>query len=321
MDSALQEAPFEEVQLSGWKYFDQLGSLLSRLRSHQTHPNRLLHCDHYVSLLLLYFFNPIVTSLRGIQFASTLQKVQSKLGVRRASLGSLSEASQVFKPEILAGLFKHLASFVQADDAVLRPQDIPQGLRVVIQDGTLLNALPRMLWALWRDGQRGVKAHVQFDLFKSVPVNLELTTAQGSEKDALKRMLVPGLLYLIDRGFHSYALFQNILEAGSSFICRVQDNTVYEILEEHPLSTEAQQAGVLLDVKANLGTHLNRGALTQPLRLLKIRVQADPAQRFYTRRRTRESDLNHRVQEAGGVIVVLTDRFDLSAELIALLYR
>ena len=178
-----------------------------------------------------------------------------------------------------------------------------------------------MLWALWRDGQRGVKAHVQFDLFKSVPVNLELTTAQGSEKDALKRMLVPGLLYLIDRGFHSYALFQNILEAGSSFICRVQDNTVYEILEEHPLSTEAQQAGVLLDVKANLGTHLNRGALTQPLRLLKIRVQADPAQRFYTRRRTRESDLNHRVQEAGGVIVVLTDRFDLSAELIALLYR
>ena len=227
MDSALQEAPFEEVQLSGWKYFDQLGSLLSRLRSHQTHPNRLLHCDHYVSLLLLYFFNPIVTSLRGIQFASTLQKVQSKLGVRRASLGSLSEASQVFKPEILAGLFKHLASFVQADDAVLRPQDIPQGLRVVIQDGTLLNALPRMLWALWRDGQRGVKAHVQFDLFKSVPVNLELTTAQGKrEKDALKRMLVPGLLYLIDRGFHSYALFQNILEAGSSFICRVQDNTV-----------------------------------------------------------------------------------------------
>ena len=46
-------------------------------------------------------FNPIVTSLRGIQQASELKKVQKKLGRSRASLGSLSEATSVFNPESL----------------------------------------------------------------------------------------------------------------------------------------------------------------------------------------------------------------------------
>jgi hypothetical protein len=47
-------------------------------------------------LLLLFLFNPIVTSLRGVQQASELKKVQKKLGCQRASLGSLSEATSVF---------------------------------------------------------------------------------------------------------------------------------------------------------------------------------------------------------------------------------
>jgi hypothetical protein len=47
-------------------------------------------------LMLLYFFNPIVKSLRGIQQASELKNVQRKLGCPRASLGSLSEATRVF---------------------------------------------------------------------------------------------------------------------------------------------------------------------------------------------------------------------------------
>ncbi|MBN2312663.1 MAG: hypothetical protein JXM79_01960 [Sedimentisphaerales bacterium] len=38
--------------------------------------NRLLHMDQYISLLLLYMFNPICTSLRSLQQASELKKVQ-----------------------------------------------------------------------------------------------------------------------------------------------------------------------------------------------------------------------------------------------------
>ena len=52
--------------------------------------NRQLHYDQYCLLLLLYMFNPIVTSLRGLQQASELKKVQKKLGCAspRLALGS-----------------------------------------------------------------------------------------------------------------------------------------------------------------------------------------------------------------------------------------
>ena len=62
--------PFADKDLIGFKYFKQLRELLQRLHSDHEHPNRELHYDQYISLLLLYFFNPVVTSLRGIQCAS-----------------------------------------------------------------------------------------------------------------------------------------------------------------------------------------------------------------------------------------------------------
>lgn len=61
-------------------------------------------------LILLYLFNPIVDSLRGIQQASQLGKVQKKLGCRRASLGSLSEAASVFDAEALKEIIALLYS-------------------------------------------------------------------------------------------------------------------------------------------------------------------------------------------------------------------
>ncbi len=54
--------------------------------------NRTLHFDQYCLLVLLFFFNPVVRSLRAIEQASQLRKVQRKLGCLRASLGTLSEA-------------------------------------------------------------------------------------------------------------------------------------------------------------------------------------------------------------------------------------
>ncbi len=60
-------------------------------------------------LILLYLFNPICVSLRSLQQASELEKVQKVLGVPRASLGSLSEATQVFDAGVLREIIGELA--------------------------------------------------------------------------------------------------------------------------------------------------------------------------------------------------------------------
>src|SRR5690606_38741332 len=94
-----------ESDLTGLKYLDRLMPLLERLRpvgcARDTAGNRELFFNQYCGLVLLYLFNPIVSSLRAVQQASELKKVQRKLGCGRASLGSLSEAARVFDPALL----------------------------------------------------------------------------------------------------------------------------------------------------------------------------------------------------------------------------
>src|SRR5947207_338738 len=111
---AKSPTPILDKDLQGLKYFQLLGPLLQRLHDDATardHAgNRLLYFDQYACLLLLFFFNPIVKSLRGIQQASALAKVQRLLGCERASLGSLSEASRVFDPELLREIIGTLAA-------------------------------------------------------------------------------------------------------------------------------------------------------------------------------------------------------------------
>src|SRR6266702_2799910 len=55
--------------------------------------NRKLFYDQYVTLLLIYFCNPALDSLRALQQATGWQKTRQQLGIDRAALGSLSEAA------------------------------------------------------------------------------------------------------------------------------------------------------------------------------------------------------------------------------------
>ena len=97
-----------EKDVQGLKYFKLLRPLLARLHDAGTQRdragNRKLFFDNYGALILLYFFNPILTSLRGVQQASTLRNVQRRLGCARSSLGSLSEATGVFDAELLQSI-------------------------------------------------------------------------------------------------------------------------------------------------------------------------------------------------------------------------
>ena len=64
----------KESQLAGFKYFKIVNKMLHRLHDagcqRDIAGNRILHMDQFVSLLLLYMFNPICTSLRALQQAS-----------------------------------------------------------------------------------------------------------------------------------------------------------------------------------------------------------------------------------------------------------
>ncbi|MBW2370217.1 MAG: IS4 family transposase, partial [Deltaproteobacteria bacterium] len=107
----------KENDLQGFKYFQPISALLETLHDaggqRDRAGNRKLHMDQYLSLILLYMFNPICSSLRAIQQASELQKVQRKIGCPRASLGSLSEAARVFDSELMQEIIQELSGRLQ----------------------------------------------------------------------------------------------------------------------------------------------------------------------------------------------------------------
>ena len=176
-----QRPKLKEADISGLKYFDQLAPLLKRLHmdgcDRDSAGNRKLHYDQYCMLLLLYLFNPVVTSLRGIQQASELKKVQKKLGCQRAALGSLSEATAVFDPERLKEIIAELGDQLKPLQQDKRLTDIKQTITLV--DGSLLSALPSMMEASWRkakDGNALVKwrLHTHFEILRGVPTRVDV---------------------------------------------------------------------------------------------------------------------------------------------------
>ncbi|MCK4375357.1 MAG: IS4 family transposase, partial [Candidatus Brocadiae bacterium] len=60
--------------MGGYKFFRRVRRLLESLHHCAGHRNRRLHYDDYAALVLFYFFNPVITSLRGLQAVSGLPK-------------------------------------------------------------------------------------------------------------------------------------------------------------------------------------------------------------------------------------------------------
>lgn len=264
--------PVRAKDLQGFKYLNEVLPLLQRLHScgidSDQAGNRRFFADHYAALLLLYFFNPVLTSRNALLQASQLAKVQAFCGGRPVSAGSFSEAQHLFDPALLEGLVRELAGRVP-DAHVPKDWDCLKNLTAV--DGSLLPALPRMVWALWLDDDhKAAKMHVHFEVLRGIPVQATVTTGNDSEKQQLRQTLDEGRLYVIDRGYAEYQLFQDILDADSQFVGRIRDNAVWEVIEQRPVSAAAWAAGVGSDRIVWLGCEQSKKALRQPVRVLEV---------------------------------------------------
>ena len=73
-----------------------------------------------------------------------------------------------------------------------------------------------------RRSRGGVRLHLDFDILEGIPVGAEVTAARTSETARLRKRLEKGRLYVYDRGFADYGLFQAVIDAGSSFQVRYE---------------------------------------------------------------------------------------------------
>ena len=247
---------------------------------------------------MLHFYNPVLNSLRSLAEATDFASIQEFVGVKHTSLGSMSDsAAKVFDPSYLESILWEAGQQAQRVCQDKRLDNLP-GLPMAV-DGSFLRCLPKMVWAVFRkkSDKRGVRLHLHYDILHGIPAAAEITKALGSEKKSLRKLLKEGMLYLTDRGYVDYGMYQAIHDAGSFFVSRIKDNSTYEVVEERLLTKADREAGVVSDAWVRMGSAFTKGQLTAPVRRVVIPGMD------------------------GHKDVVLLTNTDLPAEMISILYR
>ena len=312
-----------EADIQGMKYFDKLAPLLGRLHDdgceRDRAGNRDLHFDQYCMLLLLYLFCPVVTSQRGILQASGLEKVQRKFGCSQVSLGSWSEAATVFDPQRLKEIIGELGAELKPFARDARIKDLDHTLTLV--DGTLLSAMPEIMQASWLKEHTGSglvkwRLHAHFEVDRYIPTRIDVTPNGGGENDersVLERTIESDRLYVMDRGYAKFALFNRIVKADSSYVCRLRDNSAYKVEKENPLSDADRAAGVLSDQIVHIGqSGKEESRPDHKIRLVCVKCSPHTKRGKYEGGSTGGS--------SDGILRIATNLLDVPAEIIALIY-
>lgn len=314
----------KESDIQGLKHFAKMRGLLGSLHQvgcyRDKANNRSLHFDEYCLGVLLFLFNPTLTSLRGIQQAGELKNVRKKLGLKRASLGSLSESVSVFDPEPLKAIATQLATQV--------PGGIGGDFSAVNQtltavDGSVFDTVAKvaeLAWVPLKGGKHkhAYRLHAQFEILRGVPNRIDVTSANpkgdDDERAVLERTLESDRCYVIDRGYAKFALFNAIVNKQSSYVCRARDNSSYQVLKQRELTEADREEGVLSDEIVSLAKGRKKeDRPDHPVRF--VIVEATP---HTSRGKYRGGSTGH---SCDGKMRIATNLLDVPAELISKIYR
>ena len=122
------------------------------------------------------------------------------------------------------------------------------------------------------------------------------------------------MIYTMDRGYAKFALFNAIVAKNSSYVCRLRDNSVYEVVEERPLTDADRAVDVVSDQMVNIG--LSGKAADRPnhpVRLVIVKVKPHESRGKY---RGGSPGV-----DSDGFLRIATNLLDVPAEIIALLYQ
>jgi IS4 transposase len=201
---------------------------------------------------------------------------------------SFSEATNTRGLEQFAYVFANL----QNQATHILPQNYPELGNLVAIDGSLIDAVLSMYWADYRKGAKKAKGHFGFDLNRGIPRKIFLTDGNGAERPFVSQILLSDETGVLDRGYQCHKCFDLWQEENKFFACRIKASTNKVCIEAHEVDPDSI---VFYDAIVLLGTPgINQ--TKKPLRLVGYEVN-------------------------GVKYWIATNRYDLSAEQIALIYK
>jgi hypothetical protein len=124
---------------------------------------------------------------------------------------------------------------------------------VKIVDSTIMSvSLSLFSWAEYRTAKGGIKAHVSLDECYMVPDIINITEAKLSDRRGVDDFRYPKDTIIVDdRGYFDCKLFKQRVDDENHFVCRIKENTLYQVVCERELPDKEDQH-VLLDEEITL---------------------------------------------------------------------
>jgi len=242
-------------------------------------------------LKALVFFH-----LEGLNSGTHLVQVLEKDDFARENIAPEDgiKKSSFFEAINTRGLEQLIFVFTQLQARATKaiPMEFERLGNLVAIDGSLIDAVLSMTWADYRDGAKKAKVHLGFDINRSIPTKLFLTDGKAGERPFVSQILSDSQTGVLDRGYQRHKLFDQWQKDGILFLCRIKASTNKKIIKQHHCEPNSI---VFYDAIVLLGTpSINQ--TTKTIRVVGYEVD-------------------------GVKYWIATNRYDLSAEDIALIYK
>lgn len=163
---------------------------------------------------------------------------------------------------------------------------------LVAVDGSLIDATMSMTWADYREGAKKAKVHLGFDIGRGIPQKITLTDGKGDERPQAERLVAPGQTGVYDRYYQCYKNFDEWQAQERHFVCRIKAISRKTVLRTNVVDPDSH---VFYDAVVFLGTK-DANQTEREVRVVGYKVDNTS-------------------------YWVATDRFDLTAEQIAFIYK
>ena len=152
--------------------------------------------------------------------------------------------------------------------------------RLYIFDSTIITLFQEVLEGTGlpaANGKRkgGIKVHTLIRSDQDVPTMIRYSPATANDTGFLKDVqLSRGSIIVFDKGYNDYNTFNRFSSQAISWVTRLRNRTVYEVISNNPVSERQRQVGIISDQDVILGHTRKKRAIQVKARLI---VYSDPA--------------------------------------------
>ena len=140
------------------------------------------------------------------------------------------------------------------------------------------------------------RLHTHFEILSGTPSRIDVTPNGGGEYDeraVLETVIESDRLYVTDRGYAKFALFNKIVSAQSSYVCRLRDNSVWETVDARYRNDDAELNEIISDEIVRFSQSSASSRPDHEVRVICIPRQSSHESRQIPRRFQRRRQRRH----------------------------